>query len=41
MNKEHWNKIAKNYYEEIISPLKDAEKNNPFEKDLKKPKKQQ
>lgn len=39
MNKKDWNKIAKNYYEEIISPLKDAEKNNPLEKHIKKLKK--
>jgi len=31
-----WDKISENYYREIISPIKDAEKNSPLLKELKK-----
>ena len=35
MKPTEWNKIAKDYYKEILSPLKNS-KSNPLFKDLKK-----
>lgn len=35
MEKEEWNQVSKEYYDEILSPIKDSEK-NPLFKDLEK-----
>lgn len=35
MKKEEWNQVSKDYYDEILSPIKDSEK-NPLFKDLER-----